>query len=61
MQTLSLANVLLFVALALSSSLYENPEQDPLPHGPEAAAELERRWDFEVHPQRFCLSSRQSV
>lgn len=33
----------------VSTSFYDNPEQDVLPlSGPEADEELHRRWDFEV-------------
>ena len=44
--------LLLLVTLSsyvLSSSFYDNPEQDPLPPpGPDSTEELHRKWDFEV-------------
>lgn len=43
--------VLVFALMCatVSPSFYDNPEQDPiLPPGPEAAAELRNKWDFEV-------------
>lgn len=36
-------------SVTVSSSFYDNPEQDPiLPPGPDSANELHRKWDFEV-------------
>ena len=41
----------------LSSSFYDNPEQDPLPPaGPDSIEELHRKWDFEVHSLMSSLS-----
>ena len=42
----------------LSSSFYDNPEQDPLPPaGPDSTEELHRKWDFEVHSFYDLLSN----
>ncbi|KAK3171046.1 hypothetical protein OEA41_003130 [Lepraria neglecta] len=41
--------LLIFVisSISIASSFYDNPEQDPLPPGPDSAEELHRKWDFE--------------
>lgn len=48
-----LCSLLLLVTISsyvLSSSFYDNPEQDPLPPaGADSTEELHRKWDFEVH------------
>ena len=45
-------SLVLYVVLAVlwsaASASYDNPEQDPLPPGPDSAKELHRKWDFEV-------------
>lgn len=41
--------VFTLICSTASSSFYDNPEQDPiLPRGPENAAELRNKWEFEV-------------
>lgn len=36
-----------------AGSFHDNPEQDPLPSGPDADEELHRKWDTDVG--RICL------
>ena len=46
----SLLLILVISSISTASSFYDNPEQDPLPPGPDPAEELHRKWDFEVIP-----------
>ncbi|KAL8707868.1 MAG: hypothetical protein Q9220_007152 [cf. Caloplaca sp. 1 TL-2023] len=39
--------VVILVLQCLGGSFYDNPEQDPLPPGPDTDDELHRKWDFE--------------
>lgn len=42
-------SVIAVSSVTVSSSFYDNPEQDPiLPPGLDSADELHRKWDFEV-------------
>ncbi|KAL2052439.1 hypothetical protein ABVK25_007311 [Lepraria finkii] len=43
----SLLLILVISSISTASSFYDNPEQDPLPPGPDPAEELHRKWDFE--------------
>lgn len=41
--------VFTLICSTVSTSFYDNPEQDPiLPRGPEIAAEPRNKWEFEV-------------
>lgn len=40
--------LVLCLLLQCHGSFYDNPEQDPLPSGPDADEELHRKWDHEV-------------
>ncbi|KAL2036512.1 hypothetical protein N7G274_010742 [Stereocaulon virgatum] len=48
LRMLSLLIVLLTIcSFTKPSSFYDNPEQDPLPPGPDSAEELHKKWDHE--------------
>lgn len=44
--------LVLCLLLPCQGAFYDNPQQDPLPSGPNADEELRRKWDNEVG--RFC-------